>query len=95
MKTGREKNVQYKIRNMKQQTVTLRYNLKSAGNNVRVHRAIWRQKLNLTVAEDGGALAVVSQTRDAICYQRCYLLSDMQSVIRDLSATQEEVCRTW
>jgi hypothetical protein len=41
--------------------------LKSFGNNVWVHKAIWWQKLKLSVVEHGGSLAVVHYTRDAIC----------------------------
>jgi hypothetical protein len=41
--------------------------LKSVGNNVWVHKAIWWQKLKLSVVEHGGSLAVVHHTRDAIC----------------------------
>jgi hypothetical protein len=47
--------------------------LKSIGSNVRVRKAIWWQKLKLSVVEHGGSLAVVHQTR-------------MLSVIRFLSA---------
>ena len=52
---------------MKQPVITLCHNLKSVSNNVRVHKSIWRKKLTLSVAEDGGFLAVMHQTRDAKC----------------------------
>jgi hypothetical protein len=41
MKTE-NKMYEYKIPNMEQPVITLRYNLKSIGNNVQEHKTIWR-----------------------------------------------------
>ena len=53
----------HKIHYIKQPVITLCYNFKSVGNNIRVHRAIWHLKLKLSAAEDGSSLVVVHQTR--------------------------------